>query len=79
MNIQMRKRTKIIITQTKIKAIYIKLIEKRKQQKMILTMTGKMTKMILMIITQVLMLIKSQKNIHMTIMLNLLTSEKSGK
>jgi hypothetical protein len=71
MNIQMRKKTKIIITQMKIKVIYIKLSVKRKQQKMILMMIGKMTKMILMIIIQDLMLIKNQKNIHMIIMLNL--------
>jgi len=71
MNIQMRKKTKIIITQMKIKVIYIKLSVKRKQQKMILMTIGKMTKMILMIIIQDLMLIKSQKNIHMIIMLNL--------
>ena len=71
MNIQMRKKTKIIITQMKIKVIYIKLSVKRKQQKMILMMIGKMTKMILMIIIQDLMLIKNQKNLHMIIMLNL--------
>jgi hypothetical protein len=71
MNIQMRKKTKIIITQMKIKVIYIKLSVKRKQQKMILMMIGKMTKMILMIIIQDLMPIKNQKNIHMIIMLNL--------
>jgi hypothetical protein len=71
MNIQMRKKTKIIITQMKIKVIYIKLSVKRKQQKMILMTIGKMTKMILMIIIQDLMLIKNQKNIHMIIMLNL--------
>lgn len=79
MNIQMRKKTKIIITQMKIKVIYIKLSVKRKQQKMILMMIGKMTKMILMIIIQDLMLIKNQKNIHMIIMLNLSISEKLGK
>jgi len=67
----MRKKTKIIIIQTKIKMIYIKLIVKRKQQKMILMTTGKMTKMILMIIIQDLMSIKNQKNIHMIIMLSL--------
>jgi hypothetical protein len=67
----MRKKTKIIITQMKIKVIYIKLSVKRKQQKMILMTIGKMTKMILMIIIQDLMLIKNQKNIHMIIMLNL--------
>ncbi len=66
----MRKKTKIIIIQTKIKMIYIKLIVKRKQQKMILMTTGKMTKMILMIIIQDLMSIKNQKNIHMIIMLS---------
>ena len=71
MNIQMRKKTKIIITQMKIKVIYIKLSVKRKQPKMILMTIGKMTKMILMIIIQDLMLIKNQKNIHMIIMLNL--------
>ena len=71
MNIQMRKKTKIIITQMKIKVIYIKLSVKRKQQKMILMTIGKMTKMILMIIIQDLMPIKNQKNIHMIIMLNL--------
>ena len=71
MNIQMRKKSKIIITQMKIKVIYIKLSVKRKQQKMILMTIGKMTKMILMIIIQDLMLIKNQKNIHMIIMLNL--------
>jgi hypothetical protein len=79
MNIQMRKKTKIIITQMKIKVIYIKLSVKRKQQKMILMTIGKMTKMILMIIIQDLMLIKNQKNIHMIIMLNLSISEKLGK
>ena len=55
----------------KIKVIYIKLSVKRKQQKMILMTIGKMTKMILMIIIQDLMLIKNQKNLHMIIMLNL--------
>ena len=79
MNIQMRKKTKIIITQMKIKVIYIKLSVKRKLQKMILMTIGKMTKMILMIIIQDLMLIKNQKNIHMIIMLNLSISEKLGK
>jgi hypothetical protein len=79
MNIQMRKKTKIIIIQMKIKVIYIKLSVKRKQQKMILMTIGKMTKMILMIIIQDLMLIKNQKNIHMIIMLNLSISEKLGK
>jgi hypothetical protein len=79
MNIQMRKKTKIIITQMKIKVIYIKLSVKRKQQKMILMTIGKMTKMILMIIIRDLMLIKNQKNIHMIIMLNLSISEKLGK
>ena len=63
----------------KIKVIYIKLSVKRKQQKMILMTIGKMTKMILMIIIQDLMLIKNQKNIHMIIMLNLSISEKLGK
>jgi hypothetical protein len=67
----MRKKTKIIITQMKIKMIYIKLSVRRKQLKMILMMIGKMTKMILMIIIQDLMPIKNQKNIHMIIMLNL--------
>ena len=71
MNILMRKKTKIIITQMKIKMIYIKLSVRRKQLKMILMMIGKMTKMILMIIIQDLMPIKNQKNIHMIIMLNL--------
>ena len=79
MNIQMRKKTKIIITQMKIKVIYIKLSVKRKQQKMILMTIGKMTKMILMIIIQDLMLIKNQKNIHMIIMLSLWISEKLDK
>ena len=79
MNIQMRKKTKIIIIQMKIKVIYIKLSVKRKQQKMILMTIGKMTKMILMIIIQDLMPIKNQKNIHMIIMLNLWISEKLDK
>jgi hypothetical protein len=67
----MRKKTKLIIIQMKIKMIYIKLSVRRKQLKMILMMIGKMTKMILMIIIQDLMPIKNQKNIHMIIMLNL--------
>jgi hypothetical protein len=79
MNIQMRKKTKIIIIQMKIKVIYIKLSVKRKQQKMILMTIGKMTKMILMIIIQDLMPIKNQKNMHMIIMLNLWISEKLDK
>ena len=79
MNIQMRKKTKITIIQMKIKVIYIKLIVKRKQQKMILMTIGKMTKMILMIIIQDLMPIKNQKNMHMIIMLNLWISEKLDK
>ena len=79
MNIQMRKKTKIIIIQMKIKVIYIKLSVKRKQLKMILMTIGKMTKMILMIIIQDLMPIKNQKNMHMIIMLNLWISEKLDK